>query len=166
MTPSKRLALGLTALALAGVALYYAAFREKPAGIAPTREFTLGEGKAYFVENEHLGRLYVVEGRLTNDLGSVRCRIQIKASLLDASGRKLAQGQAVAGLTASISELKFLGWEEIQARLEPPATEPCRATAVQPGGKAAFMIVFRDPPPEAATYSLVAVGSQVPGANP
>jgi hypothetical protein len=159
--PAKRIALVLAAVALAAYALY-AVFGGRPKETADSREFTLAADKAYYVDNGHLGQLYVVEGTLTNNLHSARCRIQIKASLLDAKGQELARGVAEAGLTASISELKYLGWEELQAKLQPPAQSPCQATEVRSGASVGFMAVFRKPPPGAASYKLTATDAQIP----
>jgi hypothetical protein len=157
----------LLAAALVGVALY-AVFRERPAPPPPAPEFTLKDLKSYGVDNPHAGRLYVVEGSVANDMAGPRCRIQIKVSLLDANGAMLAETLTearAASPAASISELKFLGWEELQAKLAPEAADPCKATLVAPGGQAAFMAVFRKPPAAAATYSAVAVGSLAPGSS-
>jgi len=135
-------------------------------------EFTLAASKAYNVENPHAGTLYVIEGTATNNMDSARCRIQIKASLLDAGGKELAQEEALAGPVASISELKFLGWDELRGKLVPNGDDPCRATSVSPGASVPFMAVFRRPPAGAATYSVSATGStsgavsKAPGANP
>ena len=159
--PAKRIVLILAAVALAGLALY-AVFGDWLKKAPLPLEFTLAADKAYYVDNRHLGPLYVVEGTLTNTLQFARCRIQIKASLLDAKGQELAQEMAEAGLTASISELKFLGWEELQAKLQPPAQSPCKATEVQSGATVGFMAVFRKPPPGAATYRLTATDAQTP----
>lgn len=159
--PGKRIALLCAAIILAALALY-AVFAGRSKEVADSREFTLAGDKAYSVENKHLGHLYVVEGTLTNNLRSARCRIQIKASLLDARGQELAQEVVEAGLTASISELKFLGSEELLAKLQPPAQSPCKATEVQGGATAGFMAVFRKPPPAAATYRLTVTDAQTP----
>jgi hypothetical protein len=159
--PAKRIALICAAIGLAALALY-AVFGGRSKEAADSQEFTLAGDKAYFVENKHLGHLYIVEGTLTNNLRSARCRIKIKASLLDAKGQELAQEVVEAGLTASISELKFLGWEELLAKLQPPAQSPCKATEVQGGASVGFMAVFRKPPPAAATYRLTATDAQTP----
>ncbi|WP_243360394.1 DUF3426 domain-containing protein [Fundidesulfovibrio terrae] len=148
--------------AVLSIAALYALFRERPVPPPASPEFTLKELKGYGVENRHTGPLYVIEGTVANDMAAPRCRIQIKVSLLDANGQELAQALTEAGPSVSISELKFLGWDELTAKLAPDVSDPCRATLVAPGGETAFMAVFRKPPAGAATYSAVATGSQAP----
>lgn len=135
-------------------ALYVA--HHSPPGQQQNRSvaFTVSEGKAYFIENRHVGSLYVIEGSVTNNLADPQCRISIKASLLDDTGNVLAQDFPVAGLTVNVSELKFLNWPELRARLAPAGPDPCGQTRLNPGNEAHFMAVFRDPPAKAASFSL------------
>jgi len=160
MNVSRRLVVAAAGLTLAAVLLLFYLNRPKPPEPSHSGDFTLSEGKAYFVENRHLGRLYVIEGTVTNNLASPRCRIAIKATLLDASDAKVAEKTIEAGLTASVSELKFLSREEMAGRLEAPGADPCKATRVEPGGTASFMAVFQNPPDKARAFTLVVTGSQ------
>jgi hypothetical protein len=157
----------LTACCLAALTLYFLlrpGLREAPE--APGgRQFTLSESKAYFVDNSHAGRLYVIEGVLTNNMSSPMCRIAIKAALLDAGGRELSQQIFEAGTAATISELKLLDWNELRARLLPPGPDTCQGTTILPGASGRFMAVFRDPPDQAATFDLIVSGSQLAGPN-
>ena len=168
MRRTQRMILVLTACCLAALTLYFLlrpGLRETPE--APGgRQFTLSESKAYFVENSHAGRLYVIEGVLTNNMSSPMCRIAIKAALLDAGGRELSQQIFEAGTAATISELKLLDWSELRARLLPSGPDPCQGTKILPGASARFMTVFRDPPDQAATFDLIVASSRLAGPNP
>ena len=153
------LALGTAVLA---VLMLFFVVREMTREKIPATDFALTVDKAYSVENQQLGSLYVIEGAVTNHLASSRCRIQIKATLLDGDGREVAQEKVEAGLTVSISELKFLGGEELQAKLTPSGQDSCRTAEVGPGGSEAFMAIFRMLPPKAVSYKLVVTDSQTP----
>lgn len=118
------------------------------------------------MDNRHVGRLYVLEGQLTNNLPAPRCRILIKATLLDVGGQELSHREFVAGTTATISELKLLDWNELQAILTPSGQDLCQTTTIQPGGSGRFMTVFRDPPAQASTFDLIVSDSQPPGPTP
>lgn len=146
--------------AVAAVLLLFLIRRPEPPEPSHAGDFTLSEGKAFFVENRHLGRLYVIEGDVRNNLRTPKCRIAIKATLLDANGAVVAEKTIEAGLTASVSELKFLGREEMAGRLEAPQADPCKATRVEPGGAASYMAVFQNPPDKAKSFTLVVTGSQ------
>lgn len=161
MKASRMIAL-LGAASLIGTLLaLYVAHQEPAPKIQPApAAFTVSQGRAYFVENRHAGKLYVIEGEVTNNLAEPRCLIAIKASLLDDGGGLVAQEFPVAGLTATVSGLKFLDWEELRASLVPPGADPCGATRLAPGQAARFMAVFRDPPDKAASFSLSVAGSQ------
>jgi len=165
MRDVRRIAVFVTA-GLAVAIVLFLLFSKEPEAPAPApspaNDFTLSEGKAYFVENRHLGRLYVIEGTVANNLKSPRCRIAIKATLLDASEVKMAEKTIVAGLTANVSELKFLSREELGTKLDEPAADPCKATRLEPGGTAPFMAVFENPPDQAKAFTLVVTGSQTP----
>ncbi|MFZ5426815.1 MAG: DUF3426 domain-containing protein [Thermodesulfobacteriota bacterium] len=161
MNVSRRSAVVAAAVfVLAAVLLLVFLMRPEPPAPSHAGDFTLSEGKAYFVENRHLGRLYVIEGAVTNNLASPKCRIAIKATLLDANDAMVAEKTIEAGLTAGVSELKFLGREEMAGRLEAPQADPCKATRVEPGGTASFMAVFQNPPDKAKSFTLVVTGSQ------
>lgn len=129
-----------------------------PAG--PLRkDFTVAESRSYFVENRYAGRLYVVEGTVTNNLPEPRCRVRIRATLLDGEGREVARQEFEAGSAASISELKLLDWDELEARLRPSGASPCPGV-LKPGGSAPFMAVFREPPERAGSFDVVVLDSK------
>ena len=159
MTRAGRLALTLAAALLAALALFFTV-REMTREKVPATDFALSVDNAYSVENSQLGTLYVIEGSVANHTASPRCRIQIKAILLDGEGREVSQEMVEAGLTATISELKFLGWEELQAKTTPPSQDTCQATKVRQGESTAFMAIFRRPPPKAASYRVFVTNSQ------
>ncbi len=150
-------------LAVAAVFYFFEAEKAPPPAPADlSKEFSLSQGKAYFLDNRHVGRLYVIESEVTNNTSGARCQIAIKATILDASGNVVQEARPVAGVVASMSELRFLNQKELDAKLTPQGADPCAATRVPPGGKAPVLAVFRNPPADAAQYSLAVVDSQSP----
>lgn len=130
-----------------------AAHREKMKGFSVEieRQFTLTNDKIGKVTgrapigapgSETAGKLYVVEGIVTNNFASPKASIKVAVSLLDAQGRVLATKEQFAGTTATPFQLSVMDEKDLEQYLNNPLTIMSNNSLVLPGGKVPFTVVF------------------------
>jgi predicted Zn finger-like uncharacterized protein len=110
------------------------------------------------VANASAGSLGVVEGVAVNQSGHPVARLQVKATLEDAQGKRLGEKQAFAGNVLSDADLMILPEAERNTRLANPAGSTAPNDRILPGGRIPFMIVWAFEPPGAARTSVTVAG--------
>lgn len=108
----------------------------------------------YFVNNEKLGRLFVIEGKVVNNYKVPKELIQIEASLLDEAGTAVATKQQFCGITLTMFQLQVLSEADLNKALSNNIEILANNLNIQPGGAVSFMIVFVNPPPNISTLFL------------
>lgn len=108
----------------------------------------------YFVNNEKLGRIFVVEGKVVNNYKTPRELIKIEASLLDEAGTPVATKQQFCGITLTMFQLQVLSQADMDKALSNNIEILANNLNIQPGGAVSFMIVFINPPPSISTLFL------------
>ena len=116
--------------------------------------------KQYFVNNEKLGQLFVVEGKTINNYQTSKELIRIEASLLDEHGTVVASKQQYCGVTLTMFQLQILSAEEIERALNNKIEILANNLNIQPGGSVSFMTVFINPPPSISTLFLRVLDAQ------
>jgi len=111
-----------------------------------------------FMANVPAGNLRVVEGVAVNQSGHPVARLQVKATLEDAQGKRLGEKQAFAGNVLSDADLMVLPEAEINARLANPGGSTASNDRILPGGRIPFMIVWAFEPPGAAKTFVTVAG--------
>ncbi|MBQ4132471.1 MAG: zinc-ribbon domain-containing protein [Desulfovibrionaceae bacterium] len=116
--------------------------------------------KQYFVNNEKLGQIFVVEGKTVNNYRTPKELIRIEASLLDAHGAVVASKQLFCGVTLTMFQLQVLSEEEIEKALNNNIEILANNLNIQPGGSVSFMTVFVNPPQSISTLFLKVVDAK------
>ncbi|MFW5722315.1 MAG: DUF3426 domain-containing protein, partial [Desulfohalobiaceae bacterium] len=86
--------------------------------IEGVRDIALQDVRQYFVNNEKVGELFVIEGSAVNNFPTVKERIKLQAELYDAQGQVVQSKQFLCGNTASLFQLQVLSREELNAVLQ------------------------------------------------
>jgi hypothetical protein len=116
---------------------------------AELREIRIELGEANFGRLVHpqAGGLLVLTGEVVNQGEKARGPVKLKAALLDAQHREVAQRLAYAGATFTEKELLTLAPAEIDRRLQTPRS---REAILAPQERRPFTLVFYGVPPDLA----------------
>lgn len=118
--------------------------------------------RQYFVTNEKIGQLFVIEGHARNDFPEPMELFRIEASLFDADGQVVETRELLAGNTISLFQLQILSEQEVEEALSARVGILSHNTNVQPRMEVPFMVVFPNPPETVQEYGLKVVGAQPP----
>lgn len=126
----------------------------------PIDMISLQNVRQYFVTNEKIGQLFVIEGKARNDFPGPVELIKIEASLFDGQGQVVTRQEFLAGNTVSLFQLQIFSVEELQAALQAEAGILSHNTDVHPGMDVPFMVVFSNPPDLVQEFGLKVIGAQ------
>lgn len=118
--------------------------------------------RQYFVTNEKIGQLFIIEGKARNDFSTPMELIKIEASLFDGQGQVVERKEFLAGNTASLFQLQIMSDEELQAALQAKVGILSNNTNLRPGMDVPFMVVFPNPPEAVQEYGLKIVEAKHP----
>ena len=125
---------------------------------------TLGEVRvdnisSKFVDNETLGKLFVITGTVKNEYTESRKYIRIRGSLFSA-GKALAKEITVyGGNVISDQDLSKLSQADINKRLSNRFGDKKSNFDVKPGRSIPFMVVFSDLPESLEEFTIESAGS-------
>ena len=108
----------------------------------------------YFTENEKVGKLFVIDGKIVNKSPVVVGQVKIEATLLDPSDAPVLTKTITAGPKASTFELKSMSQADMEARLSSVQEILLNNGSVKPGEEIPFMFVFTNPPANLGSFSL------------
>jgi predicted Zn finger-like uncharacterized protein len=118
--------------------------------------------RQYFVTNEKIGQLFVIEGKARNDFPAPMELFRIEASLFDAAGQVVERQEFLAGNTVSLFQLQILSEQELEAGLSARVGILTNNTNIRPEMDVQFMVVFPNPPDSVQEYGLKVIGAQHP----
>jgi predicted Zn finger-like uncharacterized protein len=118
--------------------------------------------RQYFVTNEKIGQLFVIEGKARNDFPQPMELIKIEASLFDAAGQPVQSKEFLAGNTVSLFQLQVLSEEELEKTLQAKVGILSNNTNIRPGMDVSFMVVFPNPDESVQEYGLKVIEVQYP----
>lgn len=128
----------------------------KPA-VIPTsqvKNIVLSNVKQYYVNNEKIGRVIVIEGTVVNNFAEVKDSIKVEAALYDKDGAVLTSKEVYCGPTASLFQLRVMSQEELEAHLSNRVAIVTQNTNIKPGGSVPFMAAFYNPPETVSEYGV------------
>ena len=133
---------------------------EEIADLDKVKNFALIEVKQYSVDNNKLGRIIVIEGKIKNNFNTPKDLIIIEASLYDKKGRVVAAQQQYAGVTMNPLQLQILGKDEMAKALTNKFEIYGNNQNVMPGMEVPFMVVFIFPPSSMTQFGVRVVDAQ------
>jgi len=108
----------------------------------------------HVVDNDKLGKVLVIEGKLVNRSPVPVGEIAIEVTLLDAKETALETKVFMAGPKASFFDLRTMDKEALDSRLNSKQEILLNNSNVKPGEEVPFMVAFQGFPPTVANYSL------------
>ena len=113
-----------------------------------------------FVENEHVGRFFVITGKIKNGYPDARSSIKISGKLYS-KGKTLEKVKKIfCGNLLTNTELGELDVDAINKRLANPFGDNQSNVKVAPGKILPFMVVFTELPENLEEYTIEVIGSQ------
>jgi hypothetical protein len=168
--------LGLLIVLVAGVAVYWflSSASKAPSaaggakkGLPPATEKAavsiLASMQAYFLENDHIGQIFVVEGEVRNDSPSAVSFILVEGKLY-ALGSKIYQNQkAYCGNVMRREELSKLSVAELQNRMMNREGKDLSNVHIPSKAQVPFQVVFNNLPGinQLSDYSVEVAGAEV-----
>lgn len=131
------------------------------------KNLALANVRQYMItNNERIGRMAVVEGKVINNFTTPKELIRVEVTLYDNKGGVLAVRQQYSGVTLSLFQLQVLSKEELTKALDNRIEILTNNVNIQPGGEVPFMAVFFDPPQGALEFGVKIIDVKDPPAAP
>jgi len=134
----------------------------KPEEAAKVKDIMLQNVRQYYVSNEKVGQLFVIEGKAVNNFKTPKEMIKLEATLFDEKGGVLATQEALAGNTVSLFQLQVMTRDELKNALSSQVGVLTNNTNIAPGGESPFMIVFFEPPEAVKEFGVKVVDAKDP----
>jgi predicted Zn finger-like uncharacterized protein len=141
--------------------------KEKPAQVEATpeaevKDIELQNVRQYFVNNEKIGELFVIEGKAVNNFSKAKELIKIQAQLYDEAGNSLTSKTFMCGNTVSLFQLQVLQKDELHSALTAKTGILSNNTNLAPGEGVPFMVVFYNPSEKVKEFGLKVVQAKNP----
>lgn len=116
-----------------------------PASNTQVENMSLQDVKQFYINNEKVGPVFVIEGRVINKFEQPKELIKLEATLYDETGAEVLSRELLAGNTVSYFQLQMLTEDELEGELGNRVGILTNNTNIQPGGDVPFMFVFVNP---------------------
>lgn len=147
---------------------YIQKYFKTPAGIEEQstedliKSIVLRDVRHYNFNNEKVGAIAVIEGKVVNGFTTPRELIRVEATLYSKDGRALVAKQQLVGTTVSLFQLQVLGEGELEKALSNKIDILTNNTNVLPGAEVPFLVVFYNPPDTAVEFGIKVVDAKKP----
>lgn len=115
---------------------------------------TMRNVRQYYVSNEKVGQVFVIEGKVVNEFPTPKDFIRVEAALYGADKKILVSKTQLAGTILSLFQLQVLGEKELEGFLQNKIEILTNNTNVPTGGEVPFMVLFYSPPPTVAEFGV------------
>lgn len=121
---------------------------------------TMRNVRQYYVDNEKVGKVFVIEGRVVNEFPQPKELIAVEAAIYDKDKKPLAVKTQLAGTQLSLFQLQVLSEKEMESFLNNKVEILSNNTNVAHGGEVPFMVLFYAPPDGVAEFGVKIVDVQ------
>ncbi|WP_462324596.1 DUF3426 domain-containing protein [Desulfoplanes sp.] len=125
-------------------------------------EIGLENVRQYFVKNEKIGQVFVVEGKAVNGFKVPKELIKLRIKLFDDNGSVLESKDFLCGNVVSYFQLQVLNQEELASALSAKVGILTNNTDLKPGTGVPFMVVFPNPPKGLNEFGLETIEAKDP----
>lgn len=115
---------------------------------------TMRNVRQYYVNNEKIGPICVIEGKVVNEFPVPKELIEVEAAIYGKDKTTLASKKQLAGTALSLFQLQVLGEKELESFLSNKIEILTNNTNVPTGGEVPFMVLFYKPPPDVAEFGV------------
>ena len=115
---------------------------------------TMRNVRQYIVDNEKIGKLFVIEGSVVNEFQEPKELIAVEAAIYGQDKRVIQSKKQVCGTQLSLFQLQVLSEKEMEAFLNNKIEILTNNINVKHGGEVPFMILFYAPPEDVAEFGV------------
>ena len=126
------------------------------------KNISLEDVRQYFVTNEKIGNIFVLEGKAVNRFNKPKELIKLRATLYDDKGNVFKTKEFYCGNTVSLFQLQVLTQKELEASLNTKLGILTNNTFIKPGGSTPFMVVFYALPENVQEFGLEVIDVKDP----
>ncbi len=124
------------------------------------KKIALEDVKQYFVKNDIVGKLLVIQGKAVNHFNKPKALIKIEATLYDDKGNVLEKKDILCGNTLSLFQLQSWPKKRLEDELNSKVGILMKNTNIPPGGSVDFMVIFYNPPPNMSEYGVKVIQAE------
>ena len=117
-------------------------------------EIALENVRQYFVKNEKIGQVFVVEGKAVNGFTVPKELVKLRIRLFDETGKVIETKDFLCGNVVSYFQLQVLNKEELESALTAKVGILTNNTNLKPGAGVPFMVAFPNPPQTLSEFAL------------
>jgi len=128
-------------------------------------KLTMRNVRQYYVTNEKIGAISVIEGKVSNGFPAPKELIEVEAALYGQDKSPLVSKKQFAGTSLSLFQLQVLGEKELEAFINNKLEVLTNNTNIPPGGEVPFMVLFYNPPPSVTEFGVKIVDVRDPEAK-
>lgn len=118
-----------------------------PSTPASNEKITLSNVRQYFVNNDNVGRILVIEGEVENIPSTKGQKVILDAALIGTDKKSLQEKKQAAGVKLTQTQLQMLGQDELEGQIM--AGEIPENTTQIP-----FMVLFYNPPAGVSEFAV------------
>ncbi|MDR2696684.1 MAG: zinc-ribbon domain-containing protein [Deltaproteobacteria bacterium] len=123
---------------------------------------TMRNVRQYYVTNERIGPISVIEGKAVNGFPTPKELIEVEAALYGQDKNPLVSKRQFAGTSLSLFQLQVLGEKELESFINNKLEVLTNNTNIPPGGEVPFMVLFYNPPPTVMEFGVKIVDVRDP----
>lgn len=121
---------------------------------------TMRNVRQYYVDNDKVGKVFVIEGRVVNEFPQPKELVTVEAAIYDKDKKPLSVKRQIAGAQLSLFQLQVLSEKEMEAFLTNKVEILTNNSNVPHGGEVPFMVLFYAPPEGVAEFGVRIVDVQ------
>lgn len=111
----------------------------------------------YYVDNETVGKVFVIDGVVVNGFDTPKALIAVEAAIYDKDKKPIAVKRQLAGTQLSLFQLQVVREKDMESFLTNKVDIVTANTNVQPGAEVPFMILFYPPSKEQSAAFVDAI---------
>jgi predicted Zn finger-like uncharacterized protein len=125
-------------------------------------KLTMRNVRQYYVTNEKIGPISVIEGKVVNGFPAHKELIEVEAALYGQDKSPLVSKKQFAGTSLSLFQLQVLGEKELESFINNKLEVLTNNTNIPPGGEVPFMVLFYNPPSAVTEFGVKIVDVRDP----
>jgi len=123
---------------------------------------TMRNVRQYYVTNEKIGAISVIEGKVVNGFPTPKELIEVEAALYGQDRNPMVSKRQFAGASLSLFQLQVLGEKDLEAFINNKLEVLANNTNIPSGGEVPFMVLFYNPPSTVAEFGVKIVDVRDP----
>ena len=115
---------------------------------------TMFDVRQYIVENEKVGKVFVIEGKVRNEFPDPKEFIAVEAAIYGKDQRVIATKKQRCGTQLSLFQLQVLSEKEMESFLNNKIEILTNNVNIKEGGEVPFMVLFYAPPDDVSEFGV------------